>query len=601
VSVFRIRRIYDHVLPINAEAVRQVQAIIREQFAAVPVVEVEKLPDRLRNPLKSRFRSLLLVADDWRGKVQGFALLMHEPRLGFCYLDFISAGPRLEGRGVGGALYERVREEAGSLQAIGVFFECLPDDPALSRDPEVRRRNASRLRFYERYGARPIIGTRYETPVKPGGDNPPYLVFDDLGRGTPLHREVAREIVRSILEEKYARLCPPAYVEMVVESFSDDPVRLREPRYVKRSTPAITVAGPRSADRRIVLVVNDRHHIHHVHERGYVESPVRIASILRELERVDLFLRVSPRHFRETHILEVHDHGFVAYFKRVCEDLPPGRSIYPYVFPIRNGARQPKELAVRAGYYCIDTFTPLNRNAFLAARRAVDCALTAAEELLHGARLAYALVRPPGHHAERRTFGGFCYFNSTAVAAHYLSALGKVAILDVDYHHGNGQQDIFYARGDVLTISLHGHPRVAYPYFSGFEEERGEGAGLGANVNVPLPEQLAAEEYRKALAAALRKIQQFGPQFLVVAFGLDTAKGDPTGSWNLRADDFEANGRMIGSLALPTLVVQEGGYDNRVIGGNARRFFQGLWVVQNRPTLDVRPIPGAAGGNTPAR
>jgi acetoin utilization deacetylase AcuC-like enzyme/GNAT superfamily N-acetyltransferase len=583
--VFRIRRIYDDVLPINAEALRQVQAILGQQFPFVAGEEVAKLPDKLRNPLKFRFRAFLLVADDWQGKVQGFALVLHEPTLNFCFLDFISAGPRLEGRGVGGALYQRVRDEAVSFDAIGLFFECLPDDPALSRDPTVRRQNASRLRFYERFGARPIAGTRYETPVASGGDNPPYLVFDDLGRGQPLRRDVAQSVVRAILEVKYARLCTPEYVEMVVQSFADDPVRLRAPRYIKQQGPAITVAGPRSPDRRIVLVVHDRHHIHHVRERGYVESPVRINSILKELERVDLFLRVSPRHFGEHHLLEVHDPAFVTYFKRVCEDLPPGKSIYPYVFPIRNPARPPKELAVRAGYYCIDTFTPLNRNAFLAAKRAVDSALTAAEELLHGGRVAYALVRPPGHHAERRSFGGFCYFNSTAVAANHLSTFGKVAILDVDYHHGNGQQDIFYERGDVLTISIHGHPRFAYPYFSGFEEERGAGAGAAANFNYPLPEHVDGEAYRKVLVAALRRIERFAPQFLVVAFGLDTAKGDPTGSWSLRAGDFEANGRLIGSLELPTLVVQEGGYDNRVIGVNARNFFQGLWLAHNRPAV----------------
>jgi acetoin utilization deacetylase AcuC-like enzyme len=273
----------------------------------------------------------------------------------------------------------------------------------------------------------------------------------------------------------------------------------------------------------------------------------------------------------------VHDLHFVEYLKRVCARVPPGKSIYPYVFPIRNATRPPRELPIRAGYYCIDTFTPLNRDAYMAAKRAVDCSLTAAQAILQGYRLAYALVRPPGHHAERRAFGGFCYFNSTAAGAHYLSAHGKVAVLDIDYHHGNGTQNIFYERADVFTISIHGHPHFAYPYFSGFQDERGTGAGEGFNVNLPIPEEVNGEEYRKVLGKALRRVNKFRPQFLVVAFGLDPAKADPTGSWNLLPQDFEANGRMIGSMRLPTLVVQEGGYRIRSLGANARRFFVGLW------------------------
>ena len=240
-------------------------------------------------------------------------------------------------------------------------------------------------------------------------------------------------------------------------------------------------------------------------------------------------------------------------------------------------ARPPKDLALRAGYYCIDTFTPLNRNAYLAAKRAVDCALTAAKRLLEGHRLAYALVRPPGHHAERRSFGGFCYFNSAAIAAQYLARHTKVAILDLDYHHGNGQQDIFYERADVLTISIHGHPRLAYPHFSGFASEKGAGAGQGYNLNLPLPENVDGRRYQETLTKARERIIKFRPGFLVIALGLDTAKEDPTGTWSLEGSDFEAMGRAIGSLRLPTLVVQEGGYDTRVLGINARKFFEGLW------------------------
>jgi acetoin utilization deacetylase AcuC-like enzyme len=295
------------------------------------------------------------------------------------------------------------------------------------------------------------------------------------------------------------------------------------------------------------------------------------------LGRTGLFQEFPPRHFPEAYIKAVHDAQFVEYFKRVCSDLEPGESVYPYVFPIRNIARPPKELAVRAGYYCIDTFTPLTHNAYPAAKRSVDCALTAAVKLLEGYRLAYALVRPPGHHAERRSFGGFCYFNSTAVAANYLSSYGKVAILDIDHHHGNGQQDIFYQRSDVLTVSIHGHPSFAFPYFSGFRDERGQGEGTGYNINIPLPESFEGEHYQRILGRVLKQVITFRPHFLIVALGLDTAKKDPTGTWDLRARDFEENGRQIGSLLLPTLVVQEGGYDNRVLGVNARHFFFGLW------------------------
>jgi acetoin utilization deacetylase AcuC-like enzyme len=285
---------------------------------------------------------------------------------------------------------------------------------------------------------------------------------------------------------------------------------------------------------------------------------------------------LEPKHYNEKPILAVHDAHLVNYLRKVCASVPEKKSVYPYVFPIRNAARPPKDLSVRAGYYCIDTFTPLNQNAYLAAKRAVDCALTAADQIVAGRHLAYALIRPPGHHAERRSFGGFCYFNNSAVAAHHLSRLGRVAILDVDYHHGNGQQDIFYRRDDVLTVSIHGHPNFAYPYFSGFAEEIGEEAGEGYNLNLPLPEKQNGEQYRKALGKALKGIGEYAPDFLVVALGLDPAKGDPTGTWSLAAKDFESNGRAIGELHLPTLVIQEGGYRTRTLGVNARHFFTGL-------------------------
>ena len=574
--MFRIRRVYDNLVPANKDAIKQVQQILALQFPGVDKRDVAKLPRQLLNPLKYRFRAILFVAEDSKEKIRGFALLFHEPILKFCYLDYLSVGEKETGRGVGGALYERVREEALYLGSIGLFFECLPDDPRLSANPEIRKQNAARLRFYERYGARPFVNTDYETPLEPGGENPPYLLFDDLGQGVPLSRDRAHSIVRTILERKYGKVCPPGYIDMVVESFRDDPVKVRPRKYIKKKE-YLPVNTSIPLDKKIILIVNDQHGIHHVEERGYVESPVRIETILRELDSTSLFHRITPKYFGERYIKAVHDGRFIDYLKKVCGNLQPDQALYPYVFPVRNVTRPPKELSVRAGYYCIDTFTPITRNVYLAAKKAVDCTLTAAKWIHEGYRLAYALVRPPGHHAERRSFGGFCYLNSLAIAAEYLSFRGSVAVVDIDYHHGNGQQDIFYERSDVLTISIHGHPNFTYPYFSGFEDEKGIGQGKGFNINVPLPENIDGERYLEVVGSVLKRVIKFQPTYLIVALGLDTAKEDPTGTWNLLARDFEAIGRIIGKLSIPTLVVQEGGYDTRVLGINARSFLTGLW------------------------
>ena len=569
--MLRIRSIGPAELPGSAVDVAEVRRLLRTSFSGLRDEEIDGLEAKLRDPLTTRFQTTLLVADDLRGRLRGFALASYAPDVGFWWLDYLVTGSALRGSGVGGALYQRVRELAESTGDAGLFFECLPDDPSACSDPGTAKQNAARLRFYARYGALPLMGTGYETPVRPGDKDLPHLVYDDLGRGRPLARDLCGAIVRAVLERKYPHLVDERYIQDVVASIQDDPVRTR-PLPLR---PARAVARPRERD-PLVLVVNELHEIHHIREQGYVEAPVRVRSILRGLDSLGTLVRREVQEFPEQHITAVHDPALVDYIRRACAEIPEGTSLYPYVFPVRNAARPPRDLQYTAGYYCIDTFTPLNRNAWPAARRAADAALTAASAVRDGARFAYALVRPPGHHAERKLFGGFCYLNNAAIAAESLVHLGRVAILDVDYHHGNGQQDIFYERSDVLTVSLHGHPSHAYPFFTGFEDERGRGAGEGFNLNLALPEGLDGPGYAAALEVALERVRAFAPRFLVVALGLDTAKGDPTGSWNLSPDDFERNGARIRALGLPVIVVQEGGYRTAGLGAAARGFFDGL-------------------------
>lgn len=572
--MFRIRRVADDLYPMNRYAVEQVKEIMRSQFSAVKEEKIQAISEQLHDPLKYRFRSILFVAENNSGKLKGFAILMYAPDRGFCFLDYIATRKEDAPVGIGSALYERCREEASMLKASGIFMECLPDDPELCPDENLLNQNASRLKFYERFGARPIINTLYETSVKEGDTCAPYLVLDLLDQKTfPAPRSLQR-VIEAILQRKYADYCPEEYIEKVLGSVTET-AQLRPFNYI-RETNNHLVEHNIKRKKPVPLVYNEHHSIHHVKERGYVEAPVRISAVLKAFEGTGLINTLPAQFFPEKHIRQVHNPDLVDFLKEISAATPEGRSVYPYIFPIRNPDRKPRELALQTGYYCIDTFTPIHRNVWEAARGAVDCALTCAGEILQGEPLAYALVRPPGHHAETNVYGGFCYLNTAAIVANYLSQFGKVAILDIDYHHGNGQQEIFYKRSDVLTLSIHGHPSTTYPYFAGYRKEKGEGEGLGFNHNFPLSEGASGQEYRMMLSDALRLVEKFDPAYLVVAFGIDTAKDDPTGTLNFTSKDFEKNGRMIGSLHLPTLVVQEGGYHNRTLGTNALHFIKGL-------------------------
>ncbi|MFH2057319.1 MAG: acetylpolyamine amidohydrolase [Pseudomonadota bacterium] len=571
-TIFKIRKVTDSYRQSNKNAIEQVFSILRLHFPSVKEKKINEILEQMKNPLKYGFSSNLFVAEDGRSNVKGFAILFYMPDKKFCYLDYIAVIPSRISSGVGGAIYERMREEAQLLKSIGLFMECYPDDEKLCKDTREIKQNKARLAFYERYGARPICGTKYETLVDPEDDCPPYLVFDDLGNNIRLSAQQAKKIIRTILERKYPTYCPETYLKMVLSSIKDNPVKLREFKYIVKERP---IEKNEAVKDEIALIINDKHDIHHVKERGYIEAPVRIKSILKEIGKLNAFKPLPSRGYPDKYITQVHNPKYFNYFKTVCDKLPQGKSIYPYVFPVRNATRPPHDYTVLAGYYCLDTFTPINKNAFLAARSGVNCALTGAELLLEGYHTAYALIRPPGHHAETDVFGGFCYFNNASIAANFLSKYGKVAILDIDYHHGNGHQQIFYSRKDVFTVSIHGNPSFAYPYFTGFADEQGQGEGQGYNLNFPLKEAITGKEHLGYLKKAIKKIIGFHPDYLVVSIGFDPAKGDPTGTWSLHASDFKNNGAELGKLPFPILFVQEGGYKNRTLGINARNFFDG--------------------------
>jgi acetoin utilization deacetylase AcuC-like enzyme len=230
----------------------------------------------------------------------------------------------------------------------------------------------------------------------------------------------------------------------------------------------------------------------------------------------------------------------------------------------------PDNFAARMGLFSMDAGTPLTSGTWMAARAGADCALSAAKAVAGGARSAFALTRPPGHHAGADFFGGYCFLNNAALAAQYLRDQGcaRVAVLDIDYHHGNGTQAIFYDRPDVYFTSIHGDPCTEYPFYLGYADEMGAGAGLGANRNLPLPRGADFLQWRQALTQALDDIRTFGAEALVVSLGLDTFEGDPISGFKLRSADYLQVGADLARANLPTVLVFEGGYAVAELGIN---------------------------------
>ena len=244
--------------------------------------------------------------------------------------------------------------------------------------------------------------------------------------------------------------------------------------------------------------------------------------------------------------------------------------------------REPPHIAGRSGYRALDTSSPIVAGTYAAARGAVDVALTAVDLVLGGEAAAYGLCRPPGHHAARSMYGGYCYFNNAAIAAEAIAArTGEpVSILDVDYHHGNGTEQIFWRRGDVLYVSLHAHPDREYPYFLGWPDETGEGPGAGANLNIPLPAGTSDETYLAALDQGLDRIARHPGSVLVVSLGFDTYRLDPLGDFALTTGVYHEVGRRAAALGKRLVILQEGGYHVPSLGDNARAWLRG---AEGRP------------------
>jgi acetoin utilization deacetylase AcuC-like enzyme len=314
------------------------------------------------------------------------------------------------------------------------------------------------------------------------------------------------------------------------------------------------------------------------------ELPARVEAIREALVGAGAPL-VDARPHSDDALVAVHDADFLAYLRDAWEVWSgagyPERygqdRVVPYLFPHPGllAGREPDvpaALSARAGLYAFDTMTPIGRDTWRAARGAVDVALTAADLVLDGAPVAYACTRPPGHHVTRNAFGGSCYLNSTAVAAQHLrdGGVATVAIVDVDAHQGNGAQAIFGGRDDVRTCSVHVDPRAGwFPHFLGFEEESSP-----SNRNLPLQPGAGDGEW----VAGVRELASWaaGADALVVALGVDAAASDPTSPLEVTADGFREGGRVLGALGLPTVVVQEGGYDLATLGGHVLAMLEGI-------------------------
>jgi acetoin utilization deacetylase AcuC-like enzyme len=338
---------------------------------------------------------------------------------------------------------------------------------------------------------------------------------------------------------------------------------------------------------RLPVVYSERHRRHNTagvlvegHPLGSFEVPARAEIILEAVQAAGLGPVMEPQDHGLPPILALHDVDYVQFLRSVYDEQATyygeAGPVVSWTFANRHPARRPRTFHGLKGYYAFGWGSPILEGTWEAAYWSAQCALSAADLVRGGEPLAYALCRPPGHHAAADLYGGYCYLNNAAIAAHSLLPEGPVAILDVDYHHGNGTQLLFYENRAVLYCSLHVHPDEDYPYYWGDVDERGAGPGEGTNHNWPLPRDTDDEHYLAALDEALAVVRNWRPRHLVLSVGFDGLDGDPEGSFCLTRSGLQEIGRRISALGLPMVVVQEGGYQPETLGQNAVAFLSAL-------------------------
>lgn len=310
------------------------------------------------------------------------------------------------------------------------------------------------------------------------------------------------------------------------------------------------------------------------------EQPERADRLLRGLAKGRHTL-VAPTAFGQGPRAQIHSPEYLDFLANAWEQWlslgDAGPEMIANIHPVRHAATYPSHIVGKLGWHTADTACPIGPGTWAGACAASDVAATAAQLVLDGEDAIYALCRPPGHHAYRDMAGGFCFLNNSAIAAaHLRQAHARVAVLDVDVHHGNGTQGIFYARPDIYTVSIHADPVAYYPFVWGYAHERGEGPGLGTNLNIPLAIGTGDDGYLAAFEGAARAIASFAPGALVVALGLDASEHDPLAALKVTTPGFRRVGAAVARLGLPTVLVQEGGYLSDVLGDNLAAFLEGF-------------------------